>query len=125
MVTRNDDWGSKLRTESIAAFDTAGSLRWWRQLSVPYDGEDGFSRGPKHVVPAPWGGIFVVWVHANDDFADCGMVRYNAEGMALYGLGQAMGWVTDFRAGPDGRYYSLEQSQWEDDEGRVVAPHLP
>ncbi|PCC68706.1 hypothetical protein SAMN02745121_09176 [Nannocystis exedens] len=104
---------------AVAAYDAAGALQWWR--SSP-----GTTRAiPGAFVPAPNGGFFVDWDFMGDDSGSSSVARYDAEGARLYELDQVEGWVLDFRAGPDGRFYSLETSEWEDDEGRYVVPHLP
>jgi hypothetical protein len=106
---------------SLAAYDPAGALQWWRDSPETCC----IRHVPSAFVPAPAGGFFVLWAFMGDDSGWASVVRYNAEGTYLYTLGQVQGWVEDFRAGPDGRYYSLEANEFEDDHGRILVPHLP
>jgi hypothetical protein len=87
VVAHNDECGTDRRTASVAAFDTEGSLRWWRDLALCCA-----SSSPRRVVPAPSDGLFVVWVHTYDDSAGLEIVRDDAEGRSLYSRLSPWGW---------------------------------
>ncbi|MCY1061475.1 hypothetical protein [Nannocystis sp. SCPEA4] len=118
----HDDDDSEVAGASLAALELDGALRWWHLV---YHQECCVGYGPHRIVAAPDGGVLVAWITGYDDSADAHVARYDVAGAPLYQLDAVQGWVLDLRAGPDNRWYSLETSEWEDDEGRFVVPHLP
>lgn len=116
------DGDSEVGGASLAALELDGALRWWHLI---YHQECCVGYGPHRIVAAADGGVLVAWIVGYDDSADAHVARYDVAGAPLYQLDAVEGWVLDLRAGPDNRWYSLETSEWEDDEGRFVVPHLP
>ncbi|MDC0668043.1 hypothetical protein [Nannocystis radixulma] len=118
----HDDGDSEVAGASLAALELDGALRWWHLIDHQ---ECCIGYGPHRMVPAADGGVLVAWILGYDDSADAHVARYDVAGAHLYQLDAVQGWVLDLRAGPDNRWYSLEASKWEDDEGRFLVPHLP